>query len=217
MTMESPHEPDRQRELATIVPLLPILYEATEGATSKASQYFEVDANIDPLRRFSPNLYANLVRYHAGEFLRDKGQVLEDFEREEMLNDGLCFAYQGRRYRMWKSEGELPPLPGSSQAKRDFFNQMVGQPRLFRLEDETVIELNLILLWIADARHRLKELRLVCPKYSSVDGLKVGYWWNLLLDHPATMHAPVSAPPEPPKDLPITIRETEIGREEESS
>jgi hypothetical protein len=213
--MESPHEPDRQRELATIAPLLPILYEATEGATLKASQYFEVDDSTQALRRFSPNLYANLVRYHTGEFLHDKGHVLEDFEREDMLNDGLCFVFQGRRYRMWKAEGELPPLPGLSQPKRDFFNQMVGQPRLFRLEEETVVELNLILLWIVDTKHRLKELRLVCPKYASADGLRVAYWWNLLLDHPATMEAPIPSPPEPPKDLPITKRESEADREEQ--
>ena len=202
MTEDEPQVPDQARELAIFEPLSTLLWEALEAGTSQATSFFASNTG-----RFSPSLFAHLVRWFGGSFLQDKGLFLEEFEPEEMLSDGLCFVFHSRRYRVWKSKnGELPP-PGPSQAKRDFYNQRSAQPRLFVLDGEVSVELNLGALWSVGSSHRLSSLRLVCPRWASFDGLRAAEWWNVELPHPATLVAPVSPDSASPQaDLPIELQ-----------
>lgn len=204
MPSNSPIVPSQAAELSLLRPLLPLIWEALEIGTTNATKHFK-----DYKGKFSPYLFANLVRWHAGVFLQDKGYVLEEFEHEDMAADGLCLVYRKRRLRIWKAiEGELP-APGRSSIKKDFYNQKVRNPQLIPIDEECPVDLNLAILWNADSRHRLAALHLACPRWASHDGFKAGAWWTIQLDHPATATAGATGQSVVPseRDLPIHLKE----------
>lgn len=200
--------PEPNEELRKLEPLIPVLFEAFEGATESACAFFEGEE-----KPINAALHPCLVRYYARDFLQDKCQVVEEFEREEIANNGLCLAYRGRRYRIWKAEDERLPAPGPSGVKQAFLNQQLS---MFLPEhgEARPVDLNLVILWNVDQQHRLTGLHLVCPKWASSDGLTAEAHWACPIEHPAAGMAGVPSEPRPTepdgyKDLPIEIRETD--------
>ncbi len=213
MTMDTPKmPPSPDDELRNLEPLIGLLYEGFERATEEACQFFEMRT-----KPIDPALYAPLVRYHMVQFLRDKGQVVDDFEQEKLFNNGLCVTFAGRCIRMWKAGDDTLPSPGSSIAKQSFLSQQLTYlPETGGVLRPLVI--NLVILWNIDAHHRLKRLHLVCPKSASQDGLFVEAYWSCPIPHPATYvdTSQVARSEIESEDLPIGIRVPEAASNEEA-
>jgi len=212
MSMQTPQTPDPDDELQHLAPLMPLLFEGFEIATERACQFFEAES-----KPVNGALFAPLVRYHVREFLQDKGQVVDDFDREEMFNNGLCVTFGTRRIRMWKADDDTLPPPGSSLVKQSFLSQQLSWS-LLDGQSPRLITLNLVILWNVDGQYRLSTLYLVCPKWAPHEGLAAEAYWARAIPHPATsIDAVQRAPSETKsKDLPIEIYEAEVADIEEA-
>jgi hypothetical protein len=203
MTMQTPI-PNPDEELASIAPVVPVLYEGFEAATESACQYFE---NKD--RSVDPSLFPHIVRYEVGEYLKDRTGVVVDLTQEELANNGLSIVVNDRHIRIWKGEDDRIPPPGGSKARIQFLNQQLA---LFDIQGELrAVDRNLVILWSVDNQHRLEALCLVCPKWAASNGLVVQNHWARTLEHPAQTPLAV-VPPTPdqsqePKDLPLRLAE----------
>lgn len=161
-------------------PLLDVIYEGFEAGTEHAREYFESQN-----RGIEPTLASALVRYKMKAYLSDRGQVVEEYDQEDLANIGLCIRAGKYCIRLWKSGGDAIPPPGTSRSKRSFLYQQLefvfpDQPGLPR-----VTELNLVVLWNVDPGYRLRGLHLVCPKAAPTSYSAVEVHWAIPIDHPA--------------------------------
>lgn len=198
--MQEPNALDPETEFRNLGSLLPTLFEGFEIATERAYQFFE-----SPGKPVNSALYPALVRYYMREYLHDRGQVVDEFDREEIFNNGLCITYRTRRIRMWKAIDDLIPPPGQSFTKQNFLSQQLAMPLLDG--GPKLVELNLVILWNVDSHHRLRRLYLVCPKTSLHNGAVVEAYWSRLIPHPAesSVSGVAEAQPDESTDLPIEI------------
>lgn len=203
--MAEPMIPDPDDELENLAPLIPILFEGFEAATEKASQFFESQS-----KPVNSALYPTLVRYYMREHLKDKGQVVDEFDREEIFNNGLCVTYGVRRIRMWKAYDDTIPPPGSSFTKQSFLGQQLAMS-LFG-DNPKPIELNLVILWNVNSHYRLSGLYLACPKSALHNGAAAEAYWSRPIPHPAESLVDTHLEPksESSKDLPIEVSEVEV-------
>jgi len=201
--------PIPEDEIATLSPLLPLLFEAFESATEEACQFFETRGR--PVNR---PLFPALVRYQAKEHLEQHGQIVDDLDTEDIGINGLSLIHRARRVRIWKAEDDELPAPGTSRPKTLFLNQQLG---LFLPEhgNPSTIELNLALLWNVDRNHRLKALHLACPKSAFYTWSPAQAWWTVQLRHPGSATGvEVREPPVAPGDLPLRRIEPEADARE---
>ena len=208
MPMKSTRVPTPEEEVQALGPLIPLLFEGFEGSTEAACHFFE--SQNKPV---NPWLYPELVRYHMTDFLRDKVQVIEDFDPEEIIKNGLSLIFRRRRIRMWKAHDDELPAAGPSKTKLGFLNQQLS----FYLEDGAFqeIEHNLVVLWSVDRAQRLSKLYLLCPKSAESRWASGQAHWSrqldneLLSDEEGTIRPAV--PSDYPPDLPLEKANTELG------
>lgn len=111
-------------------------------------------------------LAPNLVRHKAKQYLIAQGQETKNeeeidnpgFEIEEVSNNGLYVKVSDFRVRILKSaEDGTVPLPGESEARRNFYNQ-----------EQAVLDFvrpvwNLIIHWTVDRQYNLLTLSVALP------------------------------------------------------
>ena len=200
MTMHEPNALDPDTEFRNLGSLFPTLFGGFEIATETACQFFESQG-----KTVNSALYPALVRYYMREYLEDRGQAVDDFDREEIFNNGLCITYGTRRIRMWKTIDDSIPPPGQSFTKQSFLSQQLAMPLLDG--GPKLVELNLVILWNVDFHHRLRRLYLVCPKTSLQNGAAVEAYWSRSIPHPAesSVSGVGEVQPDESTDLPIQI------------
>lgn len=201
--------PSSNEELQYLQPVIPIIYQAIDLATEAACAFFE--------QHSKPNnsaLYPDLVRYYAGEELRDKGQVVEDFTRQPMGRNGLCIVFKGRRIRIWKADEDELPAPGTSSVKNGFLNQQLSWD-MGAISEPVLIERNLAILWNVDSRRRLRRLYLVLPKATKNTWSPAEQYWSIEIPNPFLSDIPQSDAPKSKdpeagtKDLPFGLPDVE--------
>ena len=208
MLMKRDAIPTPEEEVQALGPLVPLLFEGFERSTEGAYQFFESQSK--PVNSW---LYPELVRYYMTDFLRDKVQVIEDFDPEEIIKNGLSVIFRRRRIRMWKAGDDEFPAAGLSKTKLGFLNQQLA----FYVDDGGAfqeIDHNLVILWNVDKGHRLSKLYLLYPKSAESRWAPAQAHWSRQLDNEflsdveGTAVRPVG-PSDELLDLPLEKAETE--------
>lgn len=165
LTMNTPNQsnfpepPAFEVVRAKLQPLFDKIVEAIQDGTLHVPEYAtsqaeEIDYALAP----------NLVRHKAKLYLIAQGQETREeedglaFEIEEVSNNGLCAKVPEFRIRILKSseDGDVP-LPGESEARRNFYNQ-----------DQALLDFakpvwNLIVHWTVDRQYSLTRLSVALP------------------------------------------------------
>lgn len=189
-------EPTAQGAEATLdelLPVLPLIYRALEGAVQQGREFFG-DNEIDR------PLFPNLVRYHVKLALNKRGLTVVDdnephLDHKILANNGLLLEYGPRHVRILKADHGALPAPGISRTKQQFYEQL-------SLLEEPIDTQKLILLW--DVEGGVLDLQLVCPKSGSERTSSAH--WMIPVPHPAEIietDAPQEAAFE--FDLPISL------------
>lgn len=214
ITISSPVQPrfdDIYRETLT---LLVRTHEVMERVIPQARELFEE-------RGKSPDIYLfnDLVRYYARELLDKSGFALEDdgedvteYKFRALLNNGLSGTFNGRRFRILKSDHGSVPMP-ASRAKREFYTQ---PPQLrLQLEPSVTVRHNILILWEVDDQYNFLRLRLACPKSVGVTRASLEVYFNEPLPHAAEMivsrHTAIGTS-ERSEGIQVTRRESECMR-----
>lgn len=161
--------------LKDLRPLFPLLYEALEVGAQAAREYFD-----ELCKPIEPYLAADIARYHAREFLLERGQAVSDLRYKNTPNIGLYLEYGKYRIRIWKTSDGYLPYPGTSRSKELFLRQITLDDVLGLGIEE---RLNLVVLWDVDSEYRLKYVKLVCPKKKTVGRIEA--LWSYVIPHPA--------------------------------
>lgn len=185
--MEPDSVPDGDETLNRITPLPIVIRQAFEAGTQEAREYF--GQRREPIE---PYLFANIARYRAVCYLRGHSQALVEYAQEELNNNGVGLIFSGCYLRVWKarhgvgeSKGHVPAA-GHSHVRQAFLSQHIQLP-LFAEEDSLddalrTVDLNLVMLWDVDKKHRLSELRLVMPKNGNVH--RTSTYWDIPIPNP---------------------------------
>lgn len=185
--MEPNSVPDGDETLDRITPLPVVIRQAFEAGTQEAREYFAQRG--EPVE---PYLFANIARYRAVCYLREHTQALVEYAQEELNNNGIGLVFAGCYLRVWKarhwpgeSKGHVPAA-GHSHARQAFLSQHIQLP-LFAEEDSLdealrTVDVNLVMLWDVDRKHRLAELRLVMPKHGSIRSTTT--FWDIPIPNP---------------------------------
>ncbi len=199
--MKDTSPPEPQAALADLAPLVPVLYQAYEGAAFLAHNYFaQRNRPVDLWH------HASIVRYEAKVMLEEHGLPLED-----LANNGLALTYAGYNLRAFKADQGRVPSPGTSKTKQRFFQQ-------FRLTDlpESLLSFaqaqqgrwNLVVVWDVTPTYALADLVLALPKYGDADRASVEMCWEVPIPHPATTTTAATsrtAGDDGLEDLPLTL------------
>lgn len=204
--MQLEQVPPPERVTIELLPLLRILYAALETGILRTVEYFDrEEAPIDP------SLAPNLVRYHAKRYLDAQESPLIDevsFERQELSNNGLLVKFGAHQIRILKSDNGRVPVPGASQAKRDYYQQPLP---LIAMDDPSteLPPLKLLALWdAAPASYTFLGLSLVLPMAGGEDRSSVQCHWEKAIDETMIAAAAMSASKVnelPVDDLPIAL------------
>lgn len=178
--------PDSQEALSDLSQLIPTVYSTLEAAIQGAREFFDKEN-----RPIDPYLAPCLVRYYAKQFLiaagcnaeyeddveHDEGDV--EFKFHNLSNNGLALKSEKYQIRIWKSDdGELP-VPGPSQVRQRFFQQL-------SLDMSVSAErTNLAILWEVSSNYTLIGLLLSCPKAGDNSRASVEAYWTIPIPHPA--------------------------------
>lgn len=188
--MALPKIPGPDETIADLATLLPKIYGALEHGVYEAREHFETKSLSGEASAFS-----TLVRLHAKDYLVREG--LDAVEVQDVNLCGLSLQLPKHWIKIWKSEDENLPAPGTSSPKRDFYQQP-----LFR-GGETPEPLHLAVLWNLDRSNNLAALWLVCPEYG--DEKSATSHWLAQIPHPATtVHISVREAVSP--DLPMQLK-----------
>jgi hypothetical protein len=188
--------PDPQETLQALSWLHPEIYRAIDHGALKAKEYFDAEG----IEKES-SIFSGLVRLHAREYLRNIG--IETVKIEQVNLCGLFLRIPSYAIKMWKSEDESLPVPGTSTPKQEFYQQPL-------FSDGTEIdELNLAVLWNLDSLDHLCAVWLACPKDGDEKSAEVH--WTIRIPDP-TLAVSAPAPTDNPPDLPMApITEAETG------
>ena len=173
--------PTSKIALNDLSPLIPLVYQAAEVGTQQGRDYFGDG------KAFEPHLYAQLVRYHANEFLKAQGHHTE-FDKKDLANSGIYLIAGRYHIRFLKTKEGKIPAPGHSKARQRFWSH--GYQTVFEFmkdnsEDDGTSPIHLLILWDANSHHNLKGLTLVCPKGGGI--LHAESFWIKGILHPAEM------------------------------
>lgn len=161
--------------------LLRLVVEALRRGTVHAQEY--ADWRDEPLDR---SLAPALVRKGARRYLIEKDQDVQnveefEYEPEFLANLGLAVTADGVQIRVLRSAyGNQLPVPGHSQARRDFYTQP-GLPfddDCQATEATTAPVLRLVLHWSTDDEYNLDKVYLGCPKAGDMTRASVAAHWD---------------------------------------
>jgi hypothetical protein len=156
--------------------------EALRRGTLHAQEYAAWQ-DEDPDRALSPAL----VRIEARRYLKDTDAEVHneeddmiDFEAEYLSNLGLCIKLGEVQIRLLRSsQGDQLPVPGHSQARKDYYNQ----PTLFDVLDEVQDEVSplrgrFVLHWSTDSEYNLDKVHLALPRAGGETRASVLAYWD---------------------------------------
>ena len=181
--------PGPQQTLDDLKWLHPEIFRSLEYGVLKAKEYFEVES-----MEKEQSIFSAIVRLHARAYLRNRGIDTMDVERITLC--GLSLRVPQYAIKIWKTEDEDLPTPGSSGPKQEFYYQ----PSLFS-DGLEIAELNLAVLWNLDSLNNLAALWLVCPKYGDEKSAEA-HWTIRIPDPVLGLSAPARS--DNPPDLPMT-------------
>lgn len=201
--------PGSGETINSLKPILPVIYAALKTGIEKAQEFFvQEGTTIDRV------LAPNIVRWGAKRYLDFAGHNVEadeDYQREDLRNNGLLLQWQNSRIWILKSDaGALPPA-GSSERKQDFYqaNQFCFE---FLQEDgqQSSQPTHLVLLWdVAPTTYALIGLRLSLPRSGGPTRDTTDAYWTEDIPN-ALLHAEAQAG----EDLDIKLKEQEEPGEE---
>lgn len=179
--MESNDVPDSEDTAGQVNPLHILIVQALEYGELSAREAFAIWK-----RKIERNLFNNLVRFHAVNFLREQEQAFITYAQEKVNNNGIGVIFEGFHCKVLKASNERIPGSNLSQSRRLFLSQFI-QPSLFTgmdaFEDAVrTVKTNLVFLWDHDAQYRIDRLWLVMPK--GVSRRQVLAYWQVLLPNP---------------------------------
>jgi hypothetical protein len=181
--------PDLTEVLEDLTAIVPALYKGVEAGATHARNYFQKMEKV-AADRYDSFLFCTLLRRGALPVIA-AGATTGGYTVNQDHNLALhvSLVRQGDLFRPWRDyyvhirkalQGDVPP-PGHSQRNRGFYRQD-SQGSLSGISGEV---LNLIVLWDADRKWRLKpELRLACTRGTAPFGRKVPIWWATVLQPP---------------------------------
>lgn len=187
---------DRDRILAHIEPIVPLLHEVTEAATQEARTFFD-GLSLREAQERDPYLYAHLVRFHAGKLLVERGQDAR-VDKYWLANSGIAFRYGWADVRLLKSAAGRLPAPGRSITKRRFYSQYISMPIWDQEGERSGPLVNLVITWDVDFRGNLSELVVYSPSEGGNTADSVHWHWRHQLEHPAMTYTP--PPPVEPDE-----------------
>ncbi len=176
-----------------------LLWDALEVGAQNVQNFFETN-KVD--RSLSPHI----MRYAAKKYIEDNLWKVDGLKLKDISGNGIYLLYKNYHIRVWKFSGKALelPSPGHSHTKDDFLRQRYEQLSLsFDLGEEKLND-NLAILWDADDKYNLKNLRLSRPqKCTKEEDIKAE--WSIVLDHPVISKDRLHTTPEkaPIYDLPL--------------
>jgi hypothetical protein len=159
-------------------------YRIYEEAVSEATfeEFVSKGEEIEPYH------HASCVRFRARTRLsKNKPRGLE-YEMRPLSNNGIHAVHRERSIKIYKGVDGCAPSCGTSQAKRDFYQQEL-------LPDD--LPTKLVLIYNVTKDGTLLGLDLINPKGVVKDFEAPEAYWSIALPHPATMQS--GAQPYAPK------------------
>ena len=199
--------PAPDQVLQELRPALQRIWSAVETAIHQTIDFFAaegvpVDASLGP----------NLVRYYAKRYLdeNDLPEEIElEFERQELGNNGLLVKCGPHHLRILKSDDGRPPVPGYSDAKKDFYQQPLPLIAIAG-PGEALKPLRLLVLWDALPKsYGFQGLSLVLPRSGGETRESVQWHWLRTIDE-AFIAAPLLPMPDPDQAARIIGDELDI-------
>lgn len=177
MKRQGLHPGDKPRILEQFRPAGDLLYESLDMATSVTRDYFDGHAT-DGEHAYEVFTGASLTRYWVCRYLQERGQSAS-FDQLWLPNNGVALRAGVLDIRCLKSRDGRPPRPGSSRAKRAFYNQAIMDELFFEV-DAGAAEVNLLVTWTTDANGVLVRMDVHSPAFATSDRVTT-YWSDPLL------------------------------------
>ena len=189
-------------------PALQRVWIAIETGIQRTVEFF---AQLD--RSADASLAPNLVRFLAKQSLDENdlpASIVEEFEREELGNNGLLVRFGDHQLRILKSDAGRPPVPGRSEAKQDFYQQSLLDVGIADLE-APIKPLRVLVLWDAlPGTYAFEGMSVVLPEAGGETRPSVRWHWQRQLTEAfigASLEPLEAGAAEPDEDLPITKKQ----------
>lgn len=184
------------------------VHGAFEDAPRLAKQFFE-----DQKRKVDPFLINDLIRYYIKRHLAGlRFDVTENYDVDDLPNNGLSVTYKGYRVRILKAERGDLPIPHSG-TKIDFYNQQLSLDSLVDDDDnlrQPTLRPNVLILWELTPNYDFNQLYLACPKTGGKKRKFVTAYFNEAIEHPVYSLKPEDQTVEMIEEDEIDIARIEI-------
>lgn len=184
------------------------VHSAFEDTPRLAKQFFE-----DQKRKVDPFLINDLIRYYIKRHLVSlQFDVTENYDVDDLPNNGLSVTYSGHRVRILKAERGDLPVP-HSDTKIDFYNQQLSLDSL--VDDDgnlrqPALRPNVLILWELTNNYDFNQLYLACPKTGGKKRKSVTAYFNEAIEHPVYSLKPEGQAVEMTQEDEIDVARTEI-------
>lgn len=189
--MDSNAIPESDQTAEQVSPLHLLIVQALHYGELRAREAFGIWK-----RKIERNLFNNLVRFHAADFLREHPQAFIEYAQAKINNNGIGVVFSGFHCKVLKASNGRISGSNRSRARRSFLTQYV-QPSLFTGIDDfedalRSVRANLVFLWDNDEKYHIDRLWLALPK--GIVRHNVIAYWQVLLPNPLLSAAGESAP-----------------------
>jgi len=177
--------------LNELIDFLSHAYKVYEESVAEATfeEFTSKDEEIEPFH------HASCVRFRIRRRLSKNKPPGLEYQMRPLSNNGVYAIYKERSIRFYKGVDGHAPACGTSQAKKDFYQQT-----LFDLPTKLVVIYNVTKDGL------LLGLDLINPKGVVKDFETPQVHWSISIPHPATMQSGASPYAPQPDDLNKEIR-----------
>ena len=157
-------------------PLINDVYAALEDAPRLAKEKFFEPQEL----KIDPFLINDIIRFYVKRYLTKlQFDVTEDYEVDDLANNGLKVRYHGYHVRILKADNGQLPVPGISENKKAFYNQQLTLDSLdFNKSNDDHLRPNILLLWELTDDYDFKQMLVACPKSGGKTRQSVTSYFN---------------------------------------